>query len=585
MAKKVKKLVYIFIFILLPLTGFATIETGGVENIFSYGTGLRAIGMGDAFIAMDNDATLAYWNPGSMPFNQYKEISLFGTRTIANTYYFSGFYTNPSISFGTLSIGFMGLYTDGIESYDENASPITTAQTDYIHYQFLVSYGYNFNFGLGIGTTAKVEQIRITDYKGTGASFDIGMYYNPPKIQWLSIAAVVQDVYGTGIKIFDEYEENTRIYKAGLSTNFLLGNKKKTRLSFALDSKIYTDNYNPGTKKLLYGLNFGSELSFFDKIMLRFGYKNFTIDSVFKELPQGISAGFGIKQWGFGIDYALSFEDPIWQGTAELLMRVGINYRFGKSIDEKKEQQAKVIKEKIDEGIRTATDVYEGKLSKLSEDYKKDKEKIILEMDEKYKKKLEGLDEIIEERRQQIISDMTALFEAEKRRSIEELANQYESKRSILERQLIQERLNYEDNIKSIQKRFEEEKITIKKQLEADESFKSEHYTKGLQLFSDGKYEEALTEFETVARYDSNYLKVQEYINRTKAEMRDVGTYNPEILTIYYKGIDLFVQKKYKEAIGEWMKILEMDPYNKLAIRNIKEAENRLRKLNELGIK
>ena len=66
--------------------------------------------------------------------------------------------------------------------------------------------------------------------------------------------------------------------------------------------------------------------------------------------------------------------------------------------------------------------------------------------------------------------------------------------------------------------------------------------------------------------------------------MRDVSTYSPEILTIYYKGIDLFVQKKYEEAINEWNKILEIDPYNKLARRNIKEASNRLKKLKELGI-
>jgi len=61
-----------------------------------------------------------------------------------------------------------------------------------------------------------------------------------------------------------------------------------------------------------------------------------------------------------------------------------------------------------------------------------------------------------------------------------------------------------------------------------------------------------------------------------------VRSYPPEIMNIYYRGIDLFVQKKYEEAIAEWQKILEIDPYNQLALRNIKEAEQRLRKLREL---
>ena len=55
-------------------------------------------------------------------------------------------------------------------------------------------------------------------------------------------------------------------------------------------------------------------------------------------------------------------------------------------------------------------------------------------------------------------------------------------------------------------------------------------------------------------------------------------------MNLYYAGVDLFVQKKYQEAINEWEKILAIDQYNKLALRNIKEAKSRLRKLKELGV-
>ena len=108
--------------LLLSASGTATaqsaFETGGVDGVFSYGAGLRALGMGGAFTAMRQDPSLAYYNPGAMAFNQHKEISLFGTRTIGSSYYFSGFYTNPTLNVGTLSVGALGLYTGGIESYD-----------------------------------------------------------------------------------------------------------------------------------------------------------------------------------------------------------------------------------------------------------------------------------------------------------------------------------------------------------------------------------------------------------------------------------------------------------------------------------
>jgi len=568
----------------LPVFAAAQTEVGGVENVFSYGAGLRALGMGGAFTAMENDATLAYWNPGAMAFNQYKEISLFGTRLIADSYYFSAFYSNPTTRFGTLSLGGIGAYTNGIESYDEFASPITDASTDYLHYQMLLSYGYNFKWGLGLGATAKIEQLRITDYKGTGASFDIGAYYKPPKMSWLSLGAVVQDVYGTGIKIADEFEQNTRIYKLGTATNFKMGEKKTTRLSFAVDGRAFTDNYNPGSHTLLYDLSIGTELSFNDEFMLRAGYKNFSVDTAFQNLPLGLTAGMTVRRWGFGIDYAVGFEDPDWQGTAELFMRLGLTYRFGKSMDEKKKIEAQKIRDEINQGIKTATEKYEQDLSKLSQQYDQEKKELTAKMDKQYQEQVSKIQAANDEERQKIIDDLTARQKAEQDAALRDLTNRFDRDRAGLEADLIQQRNTYQTQIGLLEQQFEQEKSSMKEKLTADEAIKSEHYALGLQLFSDGRYKEALDAFETVAKIDQNYLKVQEYIARTKAQMRDVTSFNQEILDLYYKGIDLFVQKKYEEAIAEWKKILAIDPYNKLAMRNIKEAEDRLSKLKELGI-
>ena len=578
----------LFIFLILPLLflparAFSQAETGGVENIFSYGAGLRAIGMGGAFIAMREDPTLAYWNPGAMAFNQYKEVSVFGTRTIADSYYFVGFYTHPTMNFGTLSIGGLGLYTGGIRSYDEDAFPVSGVSSDYFHYQILLSYGYNFPFGLGVGGTAKLEQLNITEYRGTGGSFDLGVYYAPPSVPWLAVGAVVQDVIGTGIRLLSEVEENTRTYKIGVATLFPLDEAQNTRLALALDSRFYWDNYNPGDYQFLYDFSHGAEVTFNDFIMVRAGYRGFSFDSLFQNLPAGLSVGFGIRQWGVTLDYTVTFEDPTWQGAAELLMQLGISYRFGKSIDEQKQIQSEQIREQINEEIRKSTERYEQELSELSADFETEKQKITEDMDKIYAEKVAALDDIVEERRQDIIADLTAQFEAERTRALADLTDDFDRERAGLERRLIDERASYEQRIGDMESQFEQEKVEIRRQLEADESFKSERYSKGLQLFADGAYQEALEEFETVAEYDSEYLNVQYYIQRSRAEMKDVSTYSPEILDIYYRGVDLFVQKKYEEAIVEWRKILEIDPYNKLAIRNIKEAEDRLRKLKQLG--
>jgi tetratricopeptide (TPR) repeat protein len=263
-------------------------------------------------------------------------------------------------------------------------------------------------------------------------------------------------------------------------------------------------------------------------------------------------------------------------------MRLGISYRFGLSMEEKKAKIAEDIRRQIDEGIRKVTETYEDKLEELTVEYNQEKDRIIRQLDEKYEEKVSELDESLEESRQEI-NNLTTQLEEEKQALMEDLEQQYASQRAAIESQFAEERSTYEGQISRLQERFEEE-TSLSEKLLADEAFKSQKYALGLQLYSDGEYDEALTEFETVARFDPDYLSVQEYINRTKAELRDVKTYSPEILAIYYRGIDLFVQKNYEGAITEWEKILEIDPYNKLARRNIKEARDRLRKLRELGI-
>jgi tetratricopeptide (TPR) repeat protein len=584
------KILFILPIILLPFKLFATSETGGVDNIFSYGVGLRAIGMGGAFTAVKEDATLAYWNPGAMAFNQYKEVTVFGTRTIADTYYFAGFYTNPTVNFGTLSVGGLGLYTGGIQSYDENALPITGVSTDYFHYQILLSYGYNFPFGLGVGATGKIEQMNITEYTGTGGSLDLGVYYNPEPIPWLSVGAVVQDVIGTGIQIASEIEQNTRIYKLGVAGTFNLGEESPItslkvippRLIVALDGRFYWDNYNPGTPQLLYDFSLGAEISFNDFIMLRVGYRNFSFEDIFQNLPAGLSVGFGIRQWGVTLDYAVTFEDPTWQGPADLLMQLGLSYRFGKSVKEQiqikneeeartanwkdrekywkvwqKDEEIKKIKESHDEEIKRVNEHYNGEINKITESY-----------EEKIRRLTDNIGTLNEEI-DKLTEEMKTL-NTENKSEIGRLTDEISKRNEQISK------LN--EDIRNIKGTYEETTAKIKET--------SELYSSGLKLFYDGNYQEALKVFEQV---DETGIEpppdLKDYINLTRAAMVDKTTYPPEVLNIYNSGVALFVQKKYEEAITEWEKIYKIQgqEYNKLARDGIKQARDRLSKLKQLG--
>jgi tetratricopeptide (TPR) repeat protein len=561
---------------LVPQAVSAQSEYGGVENVFSYGTGLRALGMGGAFTAVTEDPYLGYWNPGAMAYNQYREVAVSGSRLIADSYYFSGFYTNPTLRLGTLSVGAMGIFTDGIESYDENASPITGASTSYLQYQFLLSYGYGFKFGLGVGASAKIDQMRITDYKGTGASFDIGVYYAPPKLSWIAFGAVVQDVYGTGIKLLDEFEQNTRIFKFGLATNFDLGAKRSTSLLLTFDTRFFSDNYNPSSGGIIYDFSFGSEVTIADLVALRAGINNLSPGSI--QLPAGLAFGIGVRQWGVGIDWSVNFVDSDVQNTIDMLLRLGISYRFGKSMEERRIEEAERIQQQIADGIKEATAKF-------------DEERATLERQQAAEK--QRIEEEYEQRRQDLIAQIETsdLTIQEKEQALQELAlerdaalaaatTSFAQERAQLEAQLEQQRLAYEQQLRDLAARYEGEQQAVS-ELEA---LKSRLYADGMQAFSEGRFEDAEQAFREVAALDPAYLRVDEYLQRSIAEQQEVTTYSPEIMEIYYEGLNYFVNKDYQQAIDVWRRILDIDRYNKLALRNIQEAERRLRKIEELGI-
>ena len=573
------KRILIFIFLgaialhgTVPLALHAQNESGGVENVFSYGTGLRALGMGSAFTAMTEDPYLGYWNPGAMAYNQYMEIAAFGTRLIADTYYLSAYYTHPTTRFGTLSFGGIGVYTNGIESYDENASPITDASTSYLQYQLLLSYGYGFKFGLGIGGTAKVEQIRITDYKGAGASFDIGVYYNPKPIPWLALGAVIQDVYGTGIKLVDQFEQNTRIFKFGVATNFPLG--EKSRLSLALDTRFFKDNYSSSSGNLIYDFSFGSEVAFFDEMLaLRAGVANLNPGAI--ALPSGLSFGIGVRFIGIGVDYAISFADSDWQETLDLLMRLGLSYRFGKSMDERRQAEAQDVQDQINAAIAQATEQFDEERRALQEEYDAEASRIKQGYDDQISAVINDSKLTIEQK-EEVISNLEQQREADISAITATLTGQITG----LNRQLEEQRIGYEQALLDLEARYEIEQ----QQLTDIAAQKSRLYADGLQAFSEGRYEDAESAFREVSALDPEYLKVEEYIGRSQAMQKEITDQPEQIKQLYREGLDLFVNKQYQSAIDKWEEILSIDPYNKLATQSIQEAQRRLKKLEELGI-
>jgi len=179
---------------------------------------------------------------------------------------------------------------------------------------------------------------------------------------------------------------------------------------------------------------------------------------------------------------------------------------------------------------------------------------------------------------------------------ITEIGTQHRiSLRSVFGESVIEERLNKEKlEAQKIEKRARllaaEELKNMREKIDkiAGESrqkeyFKAIHYTRGLENYYDNNLKMALIEFETVFQADQNYMNTQYYISLIKnilGQGRDM-LYSEEIIKLYRSGVEKYIKEDYKGAKQEWEKILKIDPYNRLAIENLREVNSVLRNLEE----
>ncbi len=108
----------------------------------------------------------------------------------------------------------------------------------------------------------------------------------------------------------------------------------------------------------------------------------------------------------------------------------------------------------------------------------------------------------------------------------------------------------------------------------------------GVNFYKQGKYPQAQAKFETALNLDSRHIKAQSYLRKTKLKMgQEVESFGPklnvtpktsEIDQWTQKGLKLYEQKQYEQAIQTWNKALELDPQNRRVQVYIRRAKNKI---------
>ena len=553
-----KKVILLILLIVLS-NKLIKANDAGVENIFDYGGGGRALGLGNAYTAVADDSSSIFWNPAGLGILNYSELMLFHTFLFYSTYYNFISFAYPIIHIGTFGLGVFRVGTGEI-IFRSPHNIITSDDITSEQMQFLVGYGIKLNFPFSVGTTIKVNTLKIGRYSDVNVSFDIGVLMEASGPYWRKIFGKyqlrnfkfginVKNIFSTPIKLQTTEEYEIMNIKMGCSYFFYIKNNLNHKILTSADLNFYQ------RRKIKF--NVGLEYNIYRIFFIRGGYNQ----------NIGFVLGSGIKYWKLRLDYSLAFQQ------INLSHRISLLWQFGRSVEEQRRAEQERIKRETERKVKIAiekkTREYKEKITQLETKYKTDMQKVINDLTQKYQQEKEKLIEEIKlkskEEQQRLINELQQKYEQERQQLLSSLSNKYEVEKQKL--------------IKELNQKFKKEKARLARKLIANEQFKRKHYTKGIELFEKGDYDGAIAEFKTVIRFDPNYSEAKKYLKRAKSAKRKPTTYPKKIMDLYYKGIDFYVAGEYKKAIAVWKKILKIDPYNNLAIRNINDAEKKLREL------
>jgi tetratricopeptide (TPR) repeat protein len=628
---------YIISFLILVIALKAKDGDGqaGLTSPFNdYGFGARAMGLGNAYVALAEDATAVFWNPAGLDYIYQQNVTLFHSSLYEGTLYDFLGYAYPTLNLGTFGIGIGRLSTGDI--LETNEINIELGKFSFEKYRVYLGYGLKLPYDLSAGLSVKVERSsfinmqQFNDEVGTGVGLDAGVIYRP---RWYnsvllrdwSVGLSIQNLFPIQIKEGDEAD----VYP----TTFNFGIMRKIRLRQAQDAMHFLFDINK-TGKVDLGIRFGIEYNFQDIGMLRLGFNG-----------QSPSFGAGVKYSIFQIDYA--FANPSTDGLLPPTHRISLSFNFGMNRDEmfeivearRKENEARIIAEMreadkqrfIAEHLKNADEFFETEeYFNAVVEYQQ-----VISADPFHERSLIMLDSsraLIEKQFQQrqnlavqdaLDKDRAAADSAfiTQRFSAGQLAlDQKNYTQALIEFNLALERdpgnqsilaaidatkrsLNME--IRNLIQRARQETqdgnfsgalrtLAKARMLSSDDpsidneinnmvgSIKlQENIQKGLKLYDIGEYEQALQIFEEVLAAEPDNQFIKRYYDRSRAESVAADQkMDPDVERRYLEGVDRYLAGKYQEAIDIWQKLFDEHPNRKI-LDAINGAQDRIKRSQE----
>ncbi len=242
----------------IPSTSFSQDADGGVESLFSYGVGARALGLGGAYTAVATDASTVYWNPAGLDLLPQQSAVMFYSRLPFGSQYNAISVAYPTLNLGAVGLAVLRISSDyevrGNEAFGEDGAEGSFAQTE-----FILSYGKKVLFDFAFGASVKLDQKDFEGLIGRGVGLDLGLNYSSSAVSGLlqntAIGLTIQNAIEPILKVNNEGVPLPRNIKVGLAKKLSFG-LEENALSFMADVSMgegKTPKYHAGMEFLFKG--------------------------------------------------------------------------------------------------------------------------------------------------------------------------------------------------------------------------------------------------------------------------------------------------------------------------------------------
>ncbi len=295
---------------------FSKKGTSGAQFL-KIGVGARAISMGQAFVAIANDASALYWNPAGTA-RLYQNEAVFSytdwLADISHNYvgfvYAMGAQGSIGISVTALSMGRMEVTT--VDEPDGTGNTFGASS-----YAAGITYARNLTDRFSIGMKFKYIRESIWDMGASGVAFDLGTIYNigfeglKLGMSMSNFGGEMRFEGGSLLTAYDAYPEEGNVapvdafvktmayplpmtFRLGLAYTFI--ENEKMTLHSGLDFVKVNDREE--------GANFGAEYIWNNMISVRAGYQFNADDDYEYGLAFGGGFAYSIGNVTARIDYA-----------------------------------------------------------------------------------------------------------------------------------------------------------------------------------------------------------------------------------------------------------------------------------------